>query len=319
MKKITFAFVAFIFTITAFAQTTMQAPTQEVTSSSAETLRPDDFNQIVVDGNFTIYLSQGNECLLNIDAAHSALPVISAISKKGVLTIGFDKKMMKSLKVYPGKIDIYVTVVDLKKITLSGGCVVIGKSTINTKDLTIKATASTIKSMNIMAKSLTASLKETSRAEFMAQVSKISATLNSTSGASFTAQSVSKMTVSVKGASSLLVNGRVNECDLTISDASIVNGNVNASDLNATLKGSSSITIEGSAEEMEFNASGGSIINASKLFSNEADINLAGTSTATINSRKSLDACLKGACKLTFMERNEERSISSAGKFNFKF
>ena len=140
MKNFSYTFILFIIaTLPAIAQ-----------KQTGETLRPESFNQIVVEGNFNIHLSQGNECLLYIDATeHSTLLLINVVSKRGTLSIGYNKQVKKSLKLNPGTIDIYVTVKELKSLDISEGCTVIGSSIIHAKKLRIKSHSATIRGLNV--------------------------------------------------------------------------------------------------------------------------------------------------------------------------
>lgn len=71
-----------------------------------------------LSGSGNVFLTQGNEESLRIDAPAKLLPMITTVVKKGTLTISY--KLGKDLLLPPKGVDYYLTVKSLAKISVAG-------------------------------------------------------------------------------------------------------------------------------------------------------------------------------------------------------
>lgn len=87
---------------------------------------------------------------------------------------------------------------------------------------------------------------------------------------------------------------------LNLSGASTLNGEVEVRDARFNVSGASRATLEGSADVLTLDVSGASRLDLADFAINEADVELSGASTATINVKDTLDVELSGASTLNY-------------------
>jgi len=300
----------------------LQAQTNDNVLNASDTpetqMLAQPFSEIVISGNFNVILSQGMTNQYKVDADTYLVSLISPVIKKNVLTIQMDKKATKEMKNRANKINVYITVVNLEKLTISDDCTIDPQTAFNCKDLTIRMKLSTLKPMNLVAKKLVLQLDKASKAEISAQVSSIRGAIKSSSNIAINGVSISSLDLLID-ASTIALNGRISGCELNLKGASKAQASLTSDKINATLSGSSTITLEGTASSEKFSAKGGSTIHAEKMLVGDATVSLAGSSTATITSRKTLNADLAGSSRISYVENGQKKEITSAGKFKFKF
>jgi len=88
---------------------------------------------------------------------------------------------------------------------------------------------------------------------------------------------------------------------ITVSGASRVTGDITAGDIEFDISGASTIQLEGSADDMIAAVSGASTCNLGDFTVNDADVNVSGASTGTINLDGRLDANVSGASTLLYI------------------
>ena len=88
---------------------------------------------------------------------------------------------------------------------------------------------------------------------------------------------------------------------ITVSGASRVTGDITAGDIQFDISGASTIQLEGSADDMIAAVSGASTCNLGDFTVNDADVNVSGASTGTINLNGRLDANVSGASTLLYI------------------
>jgi hypothetical protein len=88
---------------------------------------------------------------------------------------------------------------------------------------------------------------------------------------------------------------------ITVSGASRVTGDITAGDIEFDISGASTIQLEGSADDMIAAVSGASTCNLGDFTVNDADVNVSGASTGTINLNGRLDANVSGASTLLYI------------------
>ena len=100
---------------------------------------------------------------------------------------------------------------------------------------------------------------------------------------------------------------------IMVSGASRVIGDITAGDVDFDISGASTIQLEGSANDMVADVSGASRFNLDDFTVNNADVDLSGASSATINLNGRLDADLSGASKLWYIGEPTMGDINISG------
>ena len=103
------------------------------------------------------------------------------------------------------------------------------------------------------------------------------------------------------------------DVDITVSGASRVNGDITAGNIEFDISGASTIQLEGSANDMVAGVSGASRLNLGSFTVNNADINLSGASSGTVNLNGRLDANLSGASRLWYIGEPTMGDINTSG------
>jgi hypothetical protein len=88
---------------------------------------------------------------------------------------------------------------------------------------------------------------------------------------------------------------------IAVSGASRVEGDFTAGDIGFDVSGASAIELEGSADDMVTIVSGASTFNLGDFTVNNANVNISGASTGTINLDGRLDANVSGASTLLYI------------------
>ena len=103
------------------------------------------------------------------------------------------------------------------------------------------------------------------------------------------------------------------DVDITVSGASRVNGDITAGNIEFDISGASTIQLEGSANDMVAGVSGASRLNIGSFTVNNADVNLSGASSGTVNLNGRLDANLSGASRLWYIGEPTMGDINTSG------
>jgi len=98
-----------------------------------------------------------------------------------------------------------------------------------------------------------------------------------------------------------------------LSGASRASGSIEMADGRFNLSGASSLELKGSADDVDIDASGASHIDLSDFAVVDADINLSGASSITVNASGRLNGNLSGGSRLTYMGNPTLGSISASG------
>jgi CBS domain-containing protein len=88
---------------------------------------------------------------------------------------------------------------------------------------------------------------------------------------------------------------------IAVSGASRVTGDITAGDIEFDVSGASTVQLEGSADDMVAIISGASRFSLGDFTVNNADVNISGASTGTINLDGRLDANVSGASTLLYI------------------
>jgi hypothetical protein len=131
--------------------------------------------------------------------------------------------------------------------------------------------------------------------------------------ASVTMPQLSGLTAS--GATRGTVSGfsSTEDLNVAVSGASRVTGDITAGNVQFGISGASTIQLEGSADNMDATASGASHLNLDDFVVNNADVNLSGASSGTVNLDGRLDANLSGASNLWYIGEPAMGDIDTSG------
>lgn len=121
--------------------------------------------------------------------------------------------------------------------------------------------------------------------------------------------------LTASGASRGTVSGftSAEDLDITVSGASRVTGDITAGNVEFGISGASTIQLEGSASDIDANVSGASRLNLEAFTVDNADVNLSGASSGTVNLDGRLDANISGASTLWYIGEPTMGDISTSG------
>jgi hypothetical protein len=121
--------------------------------------------------------------------------------------------------------------------------------------------------------------------------------------------------LTASGASSGTVSGfsSSEDLDVIVSGASSVTGNVTAGDVKFDIIGASTIRLEGSAGNMTATVSGASDFDLGQFTVDNANVNVSGASSGTINLDGRLDANISGASTLLYIGNPVMGTINVSG------
>lgn len=100
---------------------------------------------------------------------------------------------------------------------------------------------------------------------------------------------------------------------IMVSGASRVTGDIVAGNVDFDVSGASTIQLEGSANDMVADVSGASSLKLDDFTVNNADVDLSGASSGTINLDGRLDADLSGASRLWYIGEPSMGNIDTSG------
>ena len=110
------------------------------------------------------------------------------------------------------------------------------------------------------------------------------------------------LNLDLSGASFLDVrNVTAGKTSVDVSGASRVSGRMEMADGSFDLSGASSVELDGSARDVVIDGSGASTIRLADFAVADADVELSGASTATVNASGTLDVDLSGASALSYL------------------
>jgi hypothetical protein len=106
--------------------------------------------------------------------------------------------------------------------------------------------------------------------------------------------------------------------NVTVSGASRLTGDVTAGDVEFDVSGASTIQLRGSADDMIAGVSGASRFSLDDFTVSDANINISGASTGTINLSGRLDANVSGASTLLYIGEPTMGTINVSGASTLK-
>ncbi|MFW9835500.1 MAG: head GIN domain-containing protein [Candidatus Thorarchaeota archaeon] len=119
----------------------------------------------------------------------------------------------------------------------------------------------------------------------------------------------------VSGASRGTISGFESNEDFNIdvSGASKVSGDITAGNTYFDVSGASTLELEGTAGDMEADVSGASHFYLEDFSVNDADVNMSGASSGTVNVNEILDVDLSGASNLKYVGTPRMGDINTSG------
>ncbi|RMG29065.1 MAG: DUF2807 domain-containing protein [Bacteroidetes bacterium] len=196
-----------------------------------------NFDAISVGGSFDVFLRQGRSQSLVVEADENLLDIISTEVNNGTLKIKTEKNIQQA-----EKLNIFITVEDLRSLEVSGAADLIAEGSIYADDLKIKCSGSAdVKLLDLRAENLACSASGSADIRLAGR-----------------AQS---LTASMSGSSDLQARDfKTESCTLQLSGSS--DAFVYASQsLTASASGSSDVHCYGSPEHRQVSSSGAADVN----------------------------------------------------------
>jgi len=103
------------------------------------------------------------------------------------------------------------------------------------------------------------------------------------------------------------------DLDIMVSGASRVTGDIVAGNVDFDISGASSVELDGSANDIIADVSGASSLKLDEFTVNNADVDLSGASSGTVNLDGRLDADLSGASRLWYIGEPTMGTIETSG------
>jgi len=126
--------------------------------------------------------------------------------------------------------------------------------------------------------------------------------------------STKNLDIEVSGASTVdLVEMSAGDAKFEVSGASKVTGDITIGDAEFDVSGASTVQLEGSASDIVAEVNGASHVKLAGFPVNNANVNLGGASTGTVNTAGRLDADLSGASKLSYIGEPTMGNINTSG------
>jgi hypothetical protein len=126
--------------------------------------------------------------------------------------------------------------------------------------------------------------------------------------------------IELSGASDAEISGFTSSNSLTIdlSGASSLQGDIQAGDTTMDASGSSDARLSGSADSLNLDASGASDVDLSEFFVVDANLDVSGASSVTVNLSGRLDVDASGASDVTYLGNPTLGNINTSGSSDIK-
>ncbi len=129
----------------------------------SKTMDVDEFHSVSIEGQGNLYITQGEEQSLRIDAEDNILEVMETEVSGGKLTVSTGLKCIRPTK----PINIYVTMMDVNSLSVSGSGKIQGETPINTDILSVSTSGSGESNLEVNVSELNTAIsgsgKETTR------------------------------------------------------------------------------------------------------------------------------------------------------------
>ncbi|MFA6618393.1 MAG: head GIN domain-containing protein [Candidatus Neomarinimicrobiota bacterium] len=254
-----------------------------------------------VSSQIDLYLSQGDEEELIVETYKSLIPHIKVEQNGQRLRVYLDRKVHR-LK-WNGKkekINAYLKVKDLDKISLSGACDLYMQTEFETEDLKILANgASDLEFAKIKGKNIhliMSGASDIDHGEIQAK----------------------RIYINTIGASDGALTLDAESIEIIASGASDFNIDIKAQDIKIKALGSSDFKVRGRAKNFMLQASGSSDIQAYDLMSDKVIVKASASSSCRVNSKNSLEANTSGASSIYYKGNPENLKLNITGASSIK-
>lgn len=121
--------------------------------------------------------------------------------------------------------------------------------------------------------------------------------------------------VELLGASSAAITGFAssNDFEADLSGSGTLRGDIEAGDTSFDLSGSSDVSISGSGGDLKIDSSGSSVVDLSDFPAENADLDLSGSSTVTVNVSGTLNVSSSGSSNVYYLGNPTIGQISTSG------
>lgn len=242
-----------------------------------------DITTLDVRSQIDVYLSQEQKEGLIIETYEDLMPYVRVEQDGQGLRIFLDRKIHKiNWNGREAKINAYIMVKDLNKISLSGACDLHMETAFETEDLKISANgASDIKLDKINGNNIKIIMSGASDIEY----------------GEFVANEVY---INASGACDGKLHVNAKNLDVIASGASDFDINVKVKNIKIKALGSSDFILQGSAESFKANVSGSSDIRAYDLISDTVIVEASASSSCRVNAIRSIQAEASGASTIFY-------------------
>jgi hypothetical protein len=263
MKKIAAYLFVFLLTVT-FAN-----------AQNKKELKLDSFDKISFKAPGKFYLRQGSTQKVEVEGDQDFIKELDIRVEGGKLTMGRDNWKGWNWD-NNDKITLYVTVVSVKEIGVSGSGDLIGETKITGKDLELNVSGSG--SMIIEAEA---------------------------SGV---------MSADVSGSGNIELKGKGQDFESRVSGSGKVKLDIDIADRSTfALSGSGKVYASGKAQEVKATISGSGEVLAADFVVDKCDVRISGSGDVEINVNKSLDANISGSGSVTYKGNPSQVNSHSSG------
>ena len=112
------------------------------------------FQSIDLQGTGNIYVTQGNESSLRVEAEDNLLPYLQTSVRNGVLTVGMNQSCVRNTK----PINLYATMSDVRSLSVGGAGNIVSQSPLISEQISVGIAGSGSIDLNVTATTLNSSI-----------------------------------------------------------------------------------------------------------------------------------------------------------------
>ena len=254
-----------------------------------------DFTDVEVSHAFRVEITRSDTYSVAVTADEKSFDHIVAVKSGDTLKVGMKPHVSIHGSTTP---EAKITMPVLKKLKLSGASKGTVKGFSSQEDFDLHLSGSSTLDIDIEAGKTT--LKGSG-------ASKLSGNMK-----------LGDTSISLSGASRADIDIEAGKTTVEESGASKLSGNMKLGGASISLSGASRAELKGSANSVGLSAKGASRLDAGSFILNDSNVNLSGSSRATVNVSGNLDIDLSGASRLDYTGNPTMRDIkvSGAAKIN---
>jgi len=245
-------------------------------SAQKKELKLDSFSRISFRAEGKLYLRQGSPQKVEVEGDRDYLEELDIRVEGDKLTMGKDNWNFWNWNNGNNKVTIYVTVPDIKSVSVSGSGDLIGENKITSRDLELKVSGS--------------------------------------GSLVLEADASGVIDADVSGSGNIELKGKSHDFETHVSGSGKVKLGIVVTD-RATfgLSGSGKVIASGSAQEVKATISGSGEVLAADLVVDKCDVRISGSGDVEINVNKELDANISGSGSVTYKGNPSQVNSHSSG------